>query len=70
MELKVLKAYDVHYHREDDPYEDHLHGEPAYFLIDEKGELLYQQRQTSPFGRPTVTELRKIVQYIGKTYKG
>lgn len=69
-EYKALKAYDVHYHREDDPYEDHgAHGEPAYFLIDEKGKLLYQQRQTSPFGRPTVTELRKIVQYIGKTYK-
>lgn len=69
--LEALKAYDVFYHGTDAPYEDHgTHGEPAYFLIDEKGRLLYQQRQTSPFGRPTATELRKIVQYIKKNIKG
>ncbi|MGD6831053.1 peroxiredoxin family protein [Sutcliffiella halmapala] len=69
--LEALKAYDVFYHGPDAPYEDHgTHGEPAYFLIDEKGRLLYQQRQTSPFGRPTATELRKIVQYIKKNIKG
>jgi peroxiredoxin len=68
--LDALKAYDVFYHGEDAPYEDHgTHGEPAYFLVDENGHLLYQQRQTSPFGRPTSTELRKIVQYIGKNLK-
>ncbi|KGX90513.1 peroxiredoxin [Pontibacillus halophilus JSM 076056 = DSM 19796] len=69
-ELQALEAFDVHYHREDDPYEDHgAHGEPAYFLIDENGKLLYQQRQTSPFGRPTVTDLRKVVQYINSQKK-
>lgn len=69
-ELKTLKAYDVFYHGEDAPYEDHgKHGEPAYFLVDENGQLLYQQKQTSPFGRPSSTELRKIVQYIGKNLK-
>jgi peroxiredoxin len=68
--LNALKAYDVFYHGNDAPYEDHgTHGEPAYFLIDENGQLLYQQRQTSPFGRPTSTELRKIVQYINKNLK-
>lgn len=68
--LEALKAYDVFYHGADAPYEDHgTHGEPAYFLIDEKRRLLYQQRQTSPFGRPTATELRKIVQYIKKNVK-
>ncbi|MFC0524290.1 peroxiredoxin family protein [Pontibacillus salicampi] len=68
--LAALEAYDVHYHREEDPYEDHgAHGEAAYFLIDEAGKLLYQQRQTSPFGRPSATELRKIVQYISKNLK-
>jgi peroxiredoxin len=69
-ELTALKAYDVFYHGEDAPYEDHgVHGEPAYFLVDENGQLLYQQKQTSPFGRPTATELRKIVQYIRKNLK-
>lgn len=69
-EADVLKAYDVFYHSENDPYEDHgAHGEPAYFLIDEEGRLLYQQKQTSPYGRPTTTELRKIVKYIKKNRK-
>lgn len=67
---QALKDYQVHYHKEDAPYEDHgAHGEPAYFLVDENGRLLYQQRQTSPFGRPTVTELRKITTYIQKNIK-
>lgn len=66
-ELTALKAYDVFYHGDDAPYEDHgAHGKPAYFLVDENGQLLYQQKQTSPFGRPTATELRKIVQFIKK----
>ncbi|WP_273128182.1 peroxiredoxin family protein [Bacillus weihaiensis] len=68
--LEALKSFGVFYHGEDAPYEDHgAHGEPAYFLVDEEGKLLYQQKQTSPFGRPTTTELRKIVQYIGKNLK-
>lgn len=68
--LEALKAFDVFFHGEDAPYEDHrAHGEPAYFLVDEKGRLLYQQKQTSPFVRPKSTELRKIVQYISKNLK-
>ncbi|MFZ3591536.1 peroxiredoxin family protein [Bacillus sp. DJP31] len=69
-QLEVSKTYDVFYHGEDAPYEDHgAHGEPAYYLVDENGTLLYQQQQTSPFGRPSPTEFRKIIQYIGKNLK-
>ena len=69
-ELHVLNQYGIHYHDENSPYEDHgTHGEPAYFLTDGDGKLLYQQRQTSPFGRPHPKELRKIIQYIRKNLK-
>ncbi|CAN7558456.1 peroxiredoxin family protein [Rossellomorea sp. LjRoot5] len=68
--LEAIKAYDVFYHGEDAPYDDHgQHGEPAYFLVNEKGQAMYQQRQTSPFGRPHANELRKIVKYIQKNVK-
>ena len=68
--LDLLNQYGVFYHGEDAPYEDHgVHGEAAYFLLDEKGNILYQQKQTSPFGRPNAKELRKIVQYIKKNLK-
>lgn len=63
----MLEQYGVHYHGEDAPYEDHgTHGEAAHYLLDEKGNVLYQQQQTSPYGRPSAVELRKIVQYIKK----
>lgn len=68
--IELLEAYGVHYHDADAPYEDHgEHGEPAYFLINESGQVLYQQVQTNPFGRPSATELRKIIQYIKKNLK-
>ena len=68
--LDLLEQYGVYYHGEDAPYEDHgTHGEAAYFLLDENGTILYQQKQTSPFGRPSAKELRKIVQYIQKNLK-
>ncbi|RWZ60545.1 AhpC/TSA family protein [Halobacillus fulvus] len=67
---EFLKSYDVHLHGEDAPYEDHgTHGDPAYFLMDENGKVLYQQRQTSPFGRPHANELRKIIKYIRNNLK-
>jgi peroxiredoxin len=41
-DLKVLQAFDVFYHSENDPYEDHgSHGEPAYFLTDENANEKY-----------------------------
>ncbi|MGK7377472.1 peroxiredoxin family protein [Planococcus sp. 1R117A] len=65
--LKFLKQYGVYLHGEEAPYEDTgIHGEPAYFLMDENGELLYQQRQTSPYGRPTADELQQIIRFIKK----
>ncbi|MDW4525132.1 peroxiredoxin family protein [Rossellomorea marisflavi] len=68
--LEAIKAFDVFYHGEDAPYEDHgQHGEPAYFLVNEKGEILYQQKQTGPFGRPHPNELRKTISYIQKNIK-
>lgn len=67
---ELLDQYGVYYHDEDAPYQDHgTHGEAAYFLLDGEGNLLYQQKQTSPFGRPTAKEFRKIVQYIKKNLK-
>lgn len=70
-DFQFLKDYHVHFHAEDAPYEDHgTHGDPAYFLTDAEGRVLYQQRQTSPFGRPAPTELRKIIQYIRSNLKG
>lgn len=67
-DLQATKAYDVYYHSDkDDPYNDHgEHVEPAYFLLDDQGRVMYMQRQTNPFGRPTPKELRKTVQYIRK----
>ncbi|WP_394217696.1 peroxiredoxin family protein [Halobacillus trueperi] len=68
--LEFLSHYQVHYHDEHAPYEDHgTHGEPAYFLTDEQGRVLYQQRQTSPFGRPHPDEIRKIIKYIRENMK-
>ncbi|EIM05789.1 peroxiredoxin [Planococcus antarcticus DSM 14505] len=67
---EMLKKYGAYYHGEDAPYEDHgFHGEAAHYLLDEKGHILYQQQQTSPYGRPSAKELRKVVQYIKKNLK-
>lgn len=69
-DFSFLKSYDVYYHGEDAPYEDHgKHAEPAYFLLNEEGKVLYQQRQTNPFGRPHAKELRKTIQYIRRNLK-
>lgn len=63
----LLSRYDVYIHGEGAPYEDTgIHGEPAYFLMDEEGKLLYQQRQTSPYGRPTAEGLLQVIRFIKK----
>lgn len=65
--FKVLNQYGVYIHGDNAPYEDTgVHGEPAYFLMDEEGKLLYQQRQTSPYGRPTADGLQQVVEFIKK----
>ena len=66
----ALDRFGVFYHGEDSPYEDHgIHGEPAYFLLDNQGRLMYQQKQTGPFGRPDAEALRKTIRYIQKNLK-
>ncbi|SFJ30634.1 Peroxiredoxin [Halobacillus dabanensis] len=40
------------------------HGEPASFILNEHGELIFQQKQTGPFGRPSPKDLIQNVQYI------
>lgn len=66
-DFKLLNQYDVYLHSEDVLYEDTgIHGEPAYFLMDEEGKLLFQQRQTSPYGRPTADGLQQIIRFIKK----
>ncbi|PYZ97536.1 peroxiredoxin [Alteribacter lacisalsi] len=68
---QALKDYGVLYHEgESSPYDDHgEHGEAACFLLDEEGRLLYQHKQTGPFGRPGVKDLKKIVNFIRKNKK-
>lgn len=39
-------------------------GEPSYFLINHSGELLYQQKQTGPFGRACAGDLLRTVRYL------
>ncbi|WJE14205.1 peroxiredoxin family protein [Halobacillus sp. ACCC02827] len=52
--FSVLDAFGVYIHKTGAPYEDHgAHGEPAYFLFNKGGTLMYQQKQTGPFGRPS-----------------
>ncbi|WP_281975756.1 peroxiredoxin family protein [Halobacillus litoralis] len=66
----VLDAFGVFTHKTGAPYEDHgAHGEPAYFLINEEGKLMYQQKQTGPFGRPSPLDLSATAQLIKKHLK-
>ncbi|WLR46513.1 redoxin domain-containing protein [Halobacillus litoralis] len=39
-------------------------GEPAFFLINHRGELLYQQKQTGPFGRACAEDLLKTIRHL------
>jgi peroxiredoxin len=70
-EYKMLEAYGVYYHDDEtSPYEDEgNHGEPAIFLLDEKGRIFFVQKQSGPFGRPDAKALRKTAKYIQKHLK-
>ncbi|TCP26600.1 peroxiredoxin [Scopulibacillus darangshiensis] len=66
----AVRGYGVYIHKEDGPYEDHGdHNEPAVFLVDDKGNLLFQQKQTGPFGRPSPHDLGKTIKYISKNLR-
>ncbi|WP_051744094.1 redoxin domain-containing protein [Halobacillus karajensis] len=42
------------------------HGEPASFILNNHGELVFQQKQTGPFGRLSPQHLIQNVLYIKK----
>ncbi|MFC7395387.1 peroxiredoxin family protein [Scopulibacillus cellulosilyticus] len=64
-ERRAAKGYDIFVHEEDAPYKDHgEHIEPAIFIVDDQGQLVFQQLQTGPFGRPTTNDLGKTIKYI------
>ncbi len=66
----AARSYGVMLHHEDSPYEDHgEHNEPAVFLIDPNGRVMYFQIQTSPFGRPSAHDLGRTIKYIKKNLK-
>lgn len=66
----AAKRYGVMIHGDDTPYEDHgEHNEPAAFLIDERGRILYLYLQTGPFGRPSAQDIEKTANYIRKSLK-
>lgn len=56
--FSIIEAFGVFINQEG------RHGEPASFIIDDHGGLIYQQKQTGPFGRPSPQELIQNVQYI------
>lgn len=64
------KRYGVMIHKEDAPYEDHEeHNDPAAFLVDDNGRVLYLYKQTGPFGRPSVQAIEKTINYIKRSLK-
>nr|WP_160058229.1 redoxin domain-containing protein [Alkalicoccus saliphilus] len=70
-EYKILEDYGVYYHDDErSPNEDEgKHVEPAVFLLDEKGRILFMQKQSGPFGRPDAKALRKTTKYIEQHLK-
>lgn len=66
----AARSFGVMRHTEDAPYEDHgEHIEPAVFLMDNRGRILYIQIQTSPFGRPSPHDLGRTIKYIKENLK-
>ncbi|WP_226579659.1 peroxiredoxin family protein [Halobacillus litoralis] len=63
--FSIIDAFGVFTNRYSYQHENpQVHGEPAYFLTNEGGEVMYQQKQTGPFGRPVSSDLIRTVQYI------
>lgn len=62
-QFAMLHDYGVHQHNDKNASyeEEDPHGEPAVFLLDEEGCLLYQQRQTSSGEQPDAELLLKII---------
>ncbi|REJ07149.1 peroxiredoxin family protein [Halobacillus trueperi] len=63
--LSIIEAFGVFTeHRPGNKEAISVFGEPAYFLINHSGELLYQQKQTGPFGRACAGDLLRTVRYL------
>jgi peroxiredoxin len=58
--FSIAEAFGVYINHKDQ------HGEPAAFIIDDQGELVYQQKQTGPFGGPSPQDLIQSVQHVKK----
>src|SRR5699024_9385644 len=63
----ATEAYGTPIHENDEIYQDHgKHNDPAYFLVDENGQILYLHKLTGPLGRPSAEVLIKTVKFIKK----
>ncbi|MYL71646.1 redoxin domain-containing protein [Halobacillus litoralis] len=63
--LSINEAFGVYtQHREISNEGIRSFGEPACFLINHEGELLYQQKQTGPFGRACAADLLKAIRHL------
>ena len=58
--FSIVEAFGVFINHKDQ------HGEPAFFIVDDHGKLVYQQKQTGPFGRPSPQDLIQSVHYVRK----
>lgn len=63
--FSVVDAFGVYKHSPQLGYgQSFPHSEPAHFLVDEKGLVVYQQKQTSPYGRPSARALQSTMQHL------
>ncbi|WP_160911546.1 redoxin domain-containing protein [Halobacillus litoralis] len=63
--LSIIEAFGVFIHHRSASEEGMgAFGEPAFFLINHDGELLYQQKQTGPFGRACAGDLLETVRHL------
>ena len=63
--FSVVDAFGVYKHSPDSGYgQSFPHSEPAHFLVDENGLIVYQQKQTSPYGRSSAKAIQKSVQHL------
>ncbi|MFC7321559.1 peroxiredoxin family protein [Halobacillus campisalis] len=63
----IGEAFDVFQNTGEDPYNNHCpHHEPAHFIVNQDGILLYQQKQSAPFGRPSPCDICKNVDYLNR----
>ena len=63
--FSVADAFGVYKHSPEHGYgQPFPHCAPAHFLADEKGLIIDQQKQTSPYGRPSAKAIRQTVHHL------